>query len=820
MIISNTYCISELCVRHAYLIWAIIPVTIILIIFMKLNFIKFTNKEDKKEYQSKVKLRRILIALSRIFIFALLLVAISSPHIIKQTMVQGDTSLLILADNTTSFEVFDKNIPLDLAKSLEGGLPVNLRAIGTSLKSNIGDGILNNIQGNDNILVVTDGNNNKGKSLIDMVEFASSINSTIHTVDISPTKTDIGVSILGTPEQIVDADDNYDVIVNNIGNEVAYHILIMVDDTVYLDQDMSGSQTIRIKKAFSGVDFHTITAEITNPSEDLYPQNNAYYKTIKIYSRPSVLFVSNSENTPLFRALNKIYDLTTTSEIPSDLSNYLSIILNDIPASILQPKIDQLTDYISNGNGIIFIGGENSYERSYKGTLVETLLPVTSGAGEDSEDSDVNIVIAIDRSQGTAGHLPLMKSQAISVIESLDESHNVGVIAFSAPGGVSAQHGVISDISPLSEHKNTTIWRISRLTLDGQSPFDYGLNEAFKMLRNEPGSRNIIFISDGQTTNEALRQKTRDKAIEVASMGTKIYTVGAGTDSSTGGVVSSTRDDQFLSQLALFGNGMYFPINVKNKLNVLFGESQEDKEFLNSLVLLDTYHFITRQFSIDATVTGYNFVIPKPSARLLVSTNKKIPILTVWRFGLGRIAAFSTDDGSKWSGDLLKRNTSELITRTVNWAIGDLTRKSLYDVSILDTTINEPSEIIITSIEPPISETFDFRKEDVNKYVSEFSSEQTGIYDVMDGKIAINYYKEYMNLGVNPSFIRSIENTGGKIFNLDDTENILNTIKTQSKKPEVKIVSYSWIFALLALLLLLFEIIIRRLNQYRVNRGE
>ncbi|MBU1704719.1 MAG: hypothetical protein KJ922_05115, partial [Nanoarchaeota archaeon] len=392
------------------------------------------------------------------------------------------------------------------------------------------------------------------------------------------------------------------------------------------------------------------------------------------------------------------------------------------------------------------------------------------------------------------------------------------VIAFSAPGGITAQHGVISEILPLRDHLNTTVWRVSSLTLDGQSPFDYGLNEAFKMLRQKSGSRNIIFISDGQTTNEALRQKTREKAMEIASMGAKIYVVGAGTDTNVNGVVSSTRDDQFLSQIALLGNGIYFPIDVKNRLKVIFGESDQDKEFLNSLVLLDTNHFITRSLSIDSTVSGYNFVVPKPSARLLVTTNKKIPILAAWRFGLGRVAALATDDGTEWAGLLLKRNTSELITRTVNWAIGDLNRKSAYDISIADTSLGQPTTIQLTSIELPDSD-IKFRKEGPNKYLADYSSDTLGIHEVMGAKVAVNNPEEYYNLGVNQNFLSAVEDTGGKIFNPEDIDAILEAIKTQSKKPKIEIISYSWILAMLALILLLLEIIIRRLNEYRINRG-
>ena len=73
------------------------------------------------------------------------------------------------------------------------------------------------------------------------------------------------------------------------------------------------------------------------------------------------------------------------------------------------------------------------------------------------------------------------------------------------------------------------------------------------------------------------------------------------------------------------------------------------------MVILDNTHFITYNLSVDALISGYNYVLPKPSARILVTTNKNIPVLVGWRFGLGRVVVLGTDDGGRWAGELLNK---------------------------------------------------------------------------------------------------------------------------------------------------------------------
>jgi len=359
-----------------------------------------------------------------------LLIAIASPFLLETQIVKGNPRITILVDNSTSMNLFDTGLGEELVGKLKGKVPVTLRHIATGDGSAIGDGILNNIERDENVLVVSDGNNNNGKLLGDIMLLASSLNVTVSTLDMKTIKDDIGVQIQGPSEAIRDSEEVFIVNVNSVRSNIPYTLEVRFDNEIVLARSDVKSKTFTINRKLSE-GYHKITAELQNVgSKDHFKQNNIYFKTIKVVPRPRVLFVSE-KSSPLVSELEKIYDITPVSIVPDDLSSYLAVILNDIPADKFLPHVTRLSDYVSNGNGLFVVGGQSSYDRgSYKGNLIETLLPVKIGAGEESEKSDVHVVIVIDISHGTADYVNIEKAQAVSIIDSLDKKNNVGVIAF------------------------------------------------------------------------------------------------------------------------------------------------------------------------------------------------------------------------------------------------------------------------------------------------------------------------------------------------------------------------------------------------------
>jgi uncharacterized membrane protein len=760
----------------------------------------------------------------RSLILAFVLFAIASPFILEQKTVKGNPRITILVDNSSSFDLFESGIGNELASKLKGKVPVNLRYIAAGEKSAIGDGILNYIDRNENVLVITDGNNNQGKLLGDIMLLAASLNATVSTLNSQAVRSDVGVSIEGPSEAIKDSQEFFIVNVNNVGENIPYTLEVKLDNEIILAQTSEGSRKFTVNNKLSE-GFHKLQAELLSVgSKDHFSQNNVYYKTIKVVNRPKILFVSE-KSSPLMNDLEEIYDVASMQAFPDDLSPYFMTVINDMPINKIEPHYDKIEGYVSDGNGLLVVGGQNSYDRGgYKesGMLFPQLLPVRIGTGEESEKSDVHVIIALDISGTTTavinerGELEIrdydkvIKALGVSVLDNLDEKNNVGSVVIGTYN--SPFVGKVQEIDPLGDQKKELIDKFSRLVGGGQSAIEGGIKLSNKMLSNLGGGKNIILISDGRGLNPVPQVAALEAVKDANARGIKTYVVGVGA--------IDRQEQKFLGDIARLGEGYYWAADASNKLKILFDDPDEsDKDFYNSLVILDNTHFITYNVSLDATVSGYNYVLPKPASRTLVTTNKNIPILVGWRFGLGRIATLATDDGGKWAGELLNKRNSRLITKSINWAIGDLGRKKDFDVTVKDTTLDRGTLVRVIANSIPKHEKLSFVKSDVNLYTSVFNPTKTGFHNLLGADVAVNYNSEYKDLGLNSEFTSLVGQTGGKVFEKDDIETLIDFIKEKSKRIKVNSTEFKWPFVIIAIILLLFEIFLRRVWENKSYTG-
>ncbi len=818
--LSSTICVSKLCFRYSYVL-ILIPLIIgLLYLFIRRNMITLHDKSEQQVYASQKKHQRIIYFIIRSLLIVVLLIAISSPFLLQNKTVQGNPRVTLLIDNSTSMNMYDGTIAKKLEDALKTEIPLTVRTIASGDKSALGNGILNNIERNENVLVISDGNNNDGKLLGDIILLAASLNATVSTLKMDSINSDVAVEIVGPSEAIRDTEEAYAVQVNNVGSPIPYHLEVRFDNEVVLSVNDQKSNTFTFRKKLTE-GYHRISAELQNVGgSDYFSQNNRFYKSVKVVPRPKVLFVSEKSSL-LANQLGAIYDLDQVASLPSDLSSYLAVIMNDIPVNKFAPHVDKLSDYVSDGNGLLVIGGQTSYDRGgYKGTLVETLLPVKVGAGEESEKNDVHIIIVIDVSGTTGvvfntntgqyevrGYDDVIKAQAVSVVDSLDSKNTIGVIVTGARdvGAVTT----LSELVTLKDHKSdiiTKIARIDRNKVGGQTiDVKYGIDKAHKMLRDVSGAKNIIVISDGRGLAPRPQLEVLDSISNARSSGVKTYAVGVGAE--------TEQASDFLIDIANTGGGIYFPVNAQNKLKIIFGEPEgkDEQESLNSLVLLDTTHFITFNQSIDAIISGYNYMIPKPSSRLLITTNKNIPVMAVWRFGLGRVVSLGTDDGGKWGGEMLQKDNSKILTKSLNWAIGDLSRKKNFDVKIRDTTLDGLMHVDVTASSMPQDPNLVFVKTDVGSYSATFEPKDVGFVSFLGADAAINYKQEFLELGQNNEFKTLVQQTQGQVFEPTETEAILDFIREKSKRISVNTTDFKWPLIILVILLFLLDIGIRRL---------
>ena len=760
-------------------------------ILLKKRFVKV--KEDPDVVKQKKRLSRILF-ITRLLIILLLLIALCSPYYVTSKIIEGDAYVKLLVDNSTSMELFE-DFSNELAQKLEKKLTVEVKTIGEKGNSAIGDAVLNNLEPHDSIVLISDGNSNAGASLGDVALFASKLNSSINTIDLNPIHDDAGVVILGPSKSQEGIENKFSIIINKVGQAKAVPVKVTYDNEVVIDE--TTSQTVLQFTKLLTPGYHKITAQIQ--SEDFFLQNNVYHKTVKVVQKPKLFFYSETPS-PMKTLLDQVYIVESGSTLPP-LNDYYAIAINNMNADTLKTTTDVLNDFVADGNGMVVIGGDNSYDRGdYKNSLFETILPVYIAA-PGKKEGETSIVIVVDISGSTSASfgdsttVDMEKALALGAYHDLGMNTRLAVVAFNTKAYLISEPSYVYEKQGLED-------KIGRLSHGGGTLVSSGLLKAISILEEMAGGKNIILISDGKTQAEAA---TIEAAKLAQNMGIKIYTVGVGP----------TTNEPLMQQVADVANGIYFRATESSRLKILFGDLDEEEQKSNkmSFEILDSNHFITAGIEPKAFIYGFNNAKPKTTARLLATTSTGEPVLTVWRLGLGRIAALSTDDGSEWAGDLLGKENSNILIRTFNWAIGDPERKSQEFIEIADTRVNEPTEVIVKSKTVPKSDQGVFYKIDEDMYATTITPAETGFQNILTATFAVNYPAEYEMMGLNPELKKIAESTGGKMFDKDDVDGIIEFTKTKAKRSVVTKQTVRQPFIIAAIILLLIEIFIRRISR-------
>jgi uncharacterized membrane protein len=595
---------------------------------------------------------------------------------------------------------------------------------------------------------------------------------------------------MGTPSDIF-------IRVNRAGNPPSYGLSVTVDNTP-INVEKIDNDLYKFSKTFSE-GYHKIKAAID--SSDYFSENNVYYKTIHVLPKPEILYVSQ-KNTQLEMLMKKIYEVYDQDEIPDDLSKYAAVVIDDIPVGKLESKTDQISDYVIEGGGLFVVGGENSFDRGdYSKSMFETILPVLVGEAGYGGELATNIVIVIDISESTGQDfstrsdnkkVDVEKSLALEILKGISLLDRVGVVAFNH------KSYVLSKLVLLGESQGNVSERIASLNEVGGTLVYAGLKQAEYLMDGSLGSKNIILISDGV---DSVPDLSINLARQFAAKNIKLYTVGVG----------EATNRAFMQTLAVTTGAQYFEPSEAQKLNILFGNREElPPQDAKSLVLFNTDHFITKNLELVADVTGFNYVVKKSAAQMLVSMGDGKPILTVWRFGLGRIGVLSTDDGEKWSSPLLGIPNSKLFTRTLNWAIGDPQKNLNFYVKSSDAFLGETAKITVKSEKVPVSNVLKFEKTDENIYAAYYTPAKAGYEEFFNAVLAVNNPSEYYNVGFNTELRDLVEVTGGKMFDPLEIDKIVDFIKASSVRKKSVPQYWRWPFIVIALAILLLEIFIRK----------
>ncbi len=803
--------------------------------------------------------KRLFIA-SRTVILSLLLLALSIPYIIEEVReFQDAASVMFLYDASGSMSVYPEEIHATVnelyrtVRSMVGnmtGYPdaVSIQYFSEGNRTEIGNVLYQNAMKTDTesnlLLLISDGNNNYGRDAEDVAAVLAGMNTTISALIPDSAARDVYLADI-RGEKKVPADTEYRIVVK-VGKtgegRADYRLNLYVDDNqkngvdAFQDEDMSSRAFVL---SFSERGPHKIVAEIIPEGEDYFAMNNRFLKAIDVVDKPHVLLISDDSDSPLFKVLQESYVVTVTPSPTTDFDSYDVVFIDNKPLGELGSGfVSSINAYVVDGNGLVVVGGDDSYENGdYYNSDLERILPVVSAEIPKDRRKEIAVIFLIDISESTEygvggeSKIDVEKAIAINMLRQLNDNDKVGAVAFNYNGYI------LSALNSLSNNKDSLENQIYSLQFGGGTDMLPGLMIAETLIEDFQGDKYVIILSDGVIGSKSRREPTLGQVAAMAEKGIFVYTVGVGFDT----------DEGFMSQLAQNGGGIYFRPTEYQRLKLEFGQGGQDRDGKNAISIYNRYHFITQDLEDTdvegLTVSKYNGVTDKSIAQLLVTAGSKKPLVTAWRFGLGRAVSISTDNGKGWGSNLYKVADGQLVNAITNWAIGDLEKGKNTIINSRDGSVGRDSSIFIESAEVPSlvarhegageASGIGLKQIDLKEYTGTLYPDLEGFYFLIarsavgedSDAVAVNYLAEYSRLGADrESLTRVTRTTRGLIYDmsqLDELEqDVISYAREGTMKKTVKKNPLVMYFAILALLIFFTDVVVRRVREIKKRTEE
>lgn len=389
---------------------------------------------------------------------------------------------------------------------------------------------------------------------------------------------------------------------------------------------------------------------------------------------PKVLLVSPESGGRFFEEVieSRAFVIDAEDRLPGRADQFLDydcIILNDVPrADLSDSDLQALHNYVQDfGGGLITVGGgSESGLEAFAGTQLEDMLPVELAQRHavNKKRRDFVLMLLIDRSGSMNGEkIEMAKAAAINAIEELEPGDSIGVIAFDD------QAHTLVDLTVLEEDKSSIMDSIRRLTTGGGTDARYALVEAFRIFsaRKINIRKHLILMTDGITTRRQLLDITR----RVADKDVTISTIAIGRDANV----------PILEQIRQIGDGAFHLVTDFSELPRIvvgdMGEQVKDADDIEEQFIPEIFHaspILTGIGQADIpSLKGYVASTLKVAAVKPLMTNFKNsedPILAHWYYGLGRSTVMMTGVNSAWSDEWLRwKNFGKLWEQTIRWTM-------------------------------------------------------------------------------------------------------------------------------------------------------
>ena len=730
---------------------------------------------------------RRLMFLTRLLVVGCLLVAAAGPTAVAVRETPGDPEVTLLVDESDSMAL----APVDTARLVRdieaGGVPVTTVTVARGTDSRLGEAIVANSRPDGSLVLVSDGHVTGGRSLDAAAEVARGANTTLNVVSPEVSGVERAVSIAGPAKTSVGVENGFLVRVTGVGDETPRTLTVTVDGQQVVSQQLSETDdAVEFTHSFATTGDHRIVA--TLDGDDVYDENDVARRSVRVVERPSVLYVSRGEY-PFATLLDDLYDVTRAESVPSNLDPYTAVVIQDVAAEDLG-DVAALQRFVIDGNGLVVVGGRNAFENGgYDTSPISGMLPVQSG--EAGGDDAATIVLLVDVSGSTSAGMRVQKALALDVLDQLGDDQQVGVVAFN-----DAAYRVSNPV-PLGTSRPVVEDTIKRLQAGGGTNIGAGLVGAADMLGDEGGS--VILISDGI----GQAPTTIAAADRLAARDTRVVAVGVGREI----------DESLLRIVAETTGGAYVRADETNRLRLLFQDDSRPFS-ANSLTVVDDTHFVTSGVTLQSNPAESHDVSVRSGADYLVASGTGEPAVAAWRYGLGRVLTVTAYGSDGTLDGLLARPDSLVMTKGVNWAVGDPERKRANVVDVPDTRVGAAVTATYVGSDRPTAPDVRFVRVTEERYEATVVPTEAGFETLLDAEYAVNYPSEYAAFGPAPTLASAAETTGGRTFAADEGRAIATFAKQRATRVRVVRESLAWAFLTAALVVYLLDVAVRRLKLY------
>ncbi len=381
---------------------------------------------------------------------------------------------------------------------------------------------------------------------------------------------------------------------------------------------------------------------------DSLPANNSALTLVDVRGRLRLLYIESdaTEGQYLMQAMEKEgvqLELRQPGGIPSTLdalSGYDGIILSDVPAHQLgEPTMNAMRDYVDKlGGGLIMLGGPQSFGvGGYYRTPIEEILPVRLKSPDEEEKQSAAVAIVIDRSGSMAGEkLEMAKSASIATAEVLGKNDFIGVFAFDSEAHV---------VAPMTRLTSTAAvaGQIAAVASGGGTNLQPAFEQARTALQRVKAKvKHMIILTDGQTSGsgyEGLASQCRGEGMTISTVA-----IGEGSHVALLQAIASAGGGQSYSTMDAATITRIFTQDTLMHTGRMIREEPFQSEFVEKHPMLAGFE----DWKSTPALLGYVKTLRKATAQIPLVTDLGDPLLAHWRYGLGKVTAFTSDAKSRW----------------------------------------------------------------------------------------------------------------------------------------------------------------------------